>query len=76
MLLQACPAQDRLASLSARICKDGAVVMGRYGPKPHPLLKQELQTRAFIIRTVCRLAVNEEPKQPVVRPAKGFGWQP
>src|SRR5262249_33063160 len=50
LLMQACEAADRVASLSERISADGEVIQGRNGPRTHPALKDELAGRSFICR--------------------------
>jgi hypothetical protein len=67
LLLQACEASDRLAGLRARIEADGEVITTRGGPKAHPALREELAGRAFIVRTLVRLGVTDQPLKPVGR---------
>jgi hypothetical protein len=68
MLAQACEAADRVARLAAKINADGEIVETESGPRPHPLLKDELAGRAFICRTLRQLGLNLEPVRSVGRP--------
>jgi len=68
MLVQACEAADRVARLAEKINADGEVIETENGPKPHPLLKDELAGRAFIVRVLRQLGLNLEPTRLVGRP--------
>ena len=72
LLAQACAAADRVEALAERITADGEVVHTRAGPKAHPALRDELQGRAFICRTLERLGLNLEAVKPLGRPSKGW----
>ena len=61
MLTLACEATDRIQALSARIREDGETVRTPNGIKAHPLLKEELSARSFVVRTIARLGLNFEP---------------
>jgi hypothetical protein len=61
MLAQACAALDRAEKCRVHIDRDGEIVAVRGIPREHPLLKAELASRAFIIRTLARLGLNFEP---------------
>jgi hypothetical protein len=71
LLAQACAATDRVEALAERINADGEVVQTRAGPKAHPALRDELQGRAFIVRTLERLGLNVEAIKPIGRPSHG-----
>jgi hypothetical protein len=76
LLLQACAAADRMQSFADRIDEDGPVIRTKTGMRSHPLLKEELAARGFIVRTLARLGVSEDIK-PVGRPPRGgIGWRP
>ena len=64
LLEQAAQAADRVAALRELIDQQGEVIMVRGQPKAHPALRDELQGRAFIARTLDRL--NLQPLQPNV----------
>jgi hypothetical protein len=74
LLMQACEAADRVASLSERISADGEVIQGRNGLRAHPALRDELANRQFICRTLERLGLNLEAVRSVGRPA-GAAWK-
>jgi hypothetical protein len=73
LLAQTCEAVDRLALVVAQIARDGLMVRGRSGQRPHPLLKAELALRGMIGRNLQRLGVGLEPVQSVGRPGRGIG---
>jgi hypothetical protein len=76
LLLQACQAADRVAGLAARIAEDGEVIVTRGGPRAHPAIREELALRAFIVRTLVRLGVTDQPLKLVGRPPNGgLGWR-
>src|SRR5262249_41494485 len=74
----ACEALDRAEGLRATIVRDGEMIKTRNGTlKPHPLLRAELASRAFYIRTLARLGLDTEPTRPNPgRPGRGIGWIP
>ena len=73
LLAQACAALDRAEECGAAIARDGLTIQGPSGIKAHPLIKEELGSRAFVTRCIARLGLDVEPVQRVGRPpAKGF----
>ena len=56
MLRQACAALDMAFRCRARIDAEGEILTGRT-VREHPLLKIELQNRAFVVRTLARLGL-------------------
>jgi hypothetical protein len=66
LLCQACQAADRVEALAAQISQDGEVVRTRAGARSHPGLKDEVQLRAFIVRTIEKLGLNFEAVRPTV----------
>ncbi len=68
LLVQACAAMDRIAEYSDIIAHDGPVIATKHGPKEHPLLKMELASRSFVVRTLARLGLNMEPLKGIGRP--------
>ena len=68
MLAQACEAADRVGRLAAKIDADGEIVETESGLKAHPLLKDELAGRAFIVRVLRQLGLTSEPIRAVGRP--------
>jgi len=77
LLTSACAALDRAEACRARIDADGEVIRGKTGLREHPLLKHELQSRSFVVRTLQRLGLNVESsiKAPG-RPPEPIGWTP
>jgi hypothetical protein len=73
LLAHACATQDRIEKLRAAIDRDGEVIQGQFGPKPHPALNAELAGRVFIARTFEKLGFNFEPIRPMGRPPKTYG---
>jgi len=78
LLSQACAAKDTAESLAAAIARDGHVIYSRAGvPRTHPAVKDELQCRAFVCRTLERLGISIEAVKPPGRPPSGgLGWSP
>lgn len=74
MLLQACAAADGIVDCAEIIARDGRVIRTKHGPKEHPLLKNELSLRSFVVRTLARLGLDVEPVKSIGRPAEKFGW--
>jgi hypothetical protein len=68
LLAQACAMLDRAEALAAEIGKAGFVVAGGKG---NPLVRDELQARSFVVRTLARLGLDVEPSKPVGRPLRG-----
>ena len=75
LLAQLCKAHDRAESCRAAIERDGELVVTRGGSKEHPLIRAELQNRAFICRTLMRLGISYEPVKPIGRPGRDQHWK-
>ena len=76
LLMQACLAADRMQGFTDQINADGLMIRTKTGMRSHPLLREELAARGFIVRTLQRLGISEDIK-PVGRPPKGgIGWRP
>jgi hypothetical protein len=71
LLALACQALDRAESLRQRIDQDGEMIPSPNGMKAHPLLKEELNNRTFLARTLQRLGLDREPVLPLGRPSRG-----
>ena len=72
LLTQACLCMDRVARLKKLIDADGERLKlpdGTY--RANPLLRDEIQARAFIARTLVQLGLNHEPTQH--RPGRPAG---
>jgi hypothetical protein len=77
LLALACEQLDRAEALKAQINADGEIIQTRNGPKSHPALRHELQARAFVVKTLVKLGLNDEPIQrPGRPPASGKFWTP
>jgi hypothetical protein len=61
MLLRICEAADSLASYDEQISRDGPTIRSKSGIREHPLLKHQLATRSFIVRSLHRLGLDIEP---------------
>ena len=76
-LTQACQACDLAEALHARIEDDGVTLRtAANGVRSHPAIKDELQARALVIRTLARLGITEEPIRPVRGPGQAAGRGP
>jgi hypothetical protein len=81
LLKQACIMTNRADALAEQIDADGGPVLYIHGvSRPHPALKAELDARAFVTRTLCRLGVVGEVKAKKPgpgRPPSGIGvtWE-
>jgi hypothetical protein len=68
LLCLACEAVERAERLRALIDEEGEIVRTKTGPRSHPGLRDELQNRAFVARTLERLGLNVEPVKAMGRP--------
>jgi hypothetical protein len=68
ILCQAAQALDRAEALAEQISRDGELIHTRAGPRSHPSLKDEVQLRSFVTRTLLRLNLNAEPQRAIGRP--------
>jgi hypothetical protein len=68
MLCLACQSLDRAESLREQIDADGEVLRGPKNQiRANPALRDEIQARAFVVRTLAKLGLSFEP----VRSAPG-----
>jgi hypothetical protein len=72
ILMQICAATDRVEALAEQIDREGETITVKGVPRSHPLLRDEIQIRAFICRGLQRLGLNVEAIKPIGRPG-GFG---
>jgi hypothetical protein len=73
MLTQACMALDRAEKCRAIIDHDGELIRVKGGPpREHPLLKAELASRSFCVRTLGRMGLCFEPMRMTVGRPPGF----
>ena len=75
LLMQICLAADRAAELAAQINADGVAIVTRSGIRADPCLREELSTRAFIVRTLGKLGLTDEVIKPMGRPPQPLGWR-
>ena len=61
LLHQICISIDRADECAEAIDRDGPMIRTKNGLRDHPLLKLELQSRAFIVRALHRLGLDIEP---------------
>jgi hypothetical protein len=78
LLTLACEALDRAEGCRVQIDRDGEMIRGKSGPREHPLLKHELASRAFVVKTLRALGLNIEGsiKPGPGRPPTPLGWIP
>jgi hypothetical protein len=69
-------AADRAEALAAVIDQDGERIMTKTGPKDHPCLKHELAARAFVVKTLQKLGITDEPLKTIGHPRRDLGWTP
>jgi hypothetical protein len=76
-LAQICLAADRVQAIADSISRDGEVLQTPRGPKANPLLRDELQGRAFIVRALKVLGLTIEDVKPIGRPGRPLGitWE-
>jgi hypothetical protein len=71
LLAEACAARDRVEAVREAIDRDGVAIKTRTGVRSHPLLRDEIANRSFVVRTLERLGITVETIKPVGRPPKG-----
>jgi hypothetical protein len=67
-LRQACCACDRAEACRQIIDEQGEVLAARGTIRSHPLLRDELQNRAFVVKAIQRLGLDLEPVKAIGRP--------
>ncbi|MET4478830.1 hypothetical protein [Bradyrhizobium sp. F1.13.3] len=76
MLLRICEAADSLATYDQQIGRDGPTIRTAAGLKEHPLLKHQLATRSFIVRSLLRLNLDVvAPRTELGRPSGGGAYR-
>ena len=68
LLYQACAGADRAEDSAAAVARDGSIIQTKSGPRGHPLIREEMNARAFVVRTLQKLGVTLEPLRPMGRP--------
>lgn len=74
LLAQCCEAADRVQELAECIARDGKTIQTKTGLRAHPALRDELSNRAFVVTTLRRLGVTDEPVGRMGRPP-GRHWR-
>ena len=75
LLCQACQGLDRAETLAEAIARDGEVIHSRTGvPRTHPAVRDELQCRAFVVKTIEKLGINFEALKPHGGQSRASGW--
>ena len=72
MLAHACAALDTAEMCAAQVAANGPVIRTKGGAiREHPALRPELANRSFIVRTLARLGLSDEPLKAIGRPPQG-----
>ena len=74
LLAQACEAGDLVQELSECIAREGKTLQTKTGLRAHPALRDMLSNRAFVVTTLRRLGVTDEPVGRIGRPS-GPRWR-
>ena len=76
MLAHACASLDTAELCADQVRADGPVIRLKGGAiREHPALRPELQNRAFVVRTLARLGLGDEPLKAIGRPPQPLGWR-
>ena len=67
-LRQACLACDRAEACRKLIDEDGEMIRTKTGVRSHPLLRDEIQNRSFVVKAIQRLGLDLEPIKSIGRP--------
>jgi Phage terminase, small subunit len=74
LLAQACEAADLVQELADCVAREGKTLQTKTGLRAHPALRDMLSARAFVVTTLRRLGVTDEPVGRVGRPS-GSRWR-
>jgi Phage terminase, small subunit len=74
LLAQACEAADLVQELAECVAREGKTLQTKTGLRAHPALRDMLSARAFVVTTLRRLGVTDEPVGRVGRPS-GSRWR-
>jgi hypothetical protein len=74
LLQQCCEAADMVQTLSECVAREGPTLETRTGLRAHPALRDMLSARAFVVTTLRRLGVTDEPAARMGRPP-GRHWR-
>jgi hypothetical protein len=68
ILFQACAAAERAATCRRIVDQDGGLIRTKAGTRSHPLLRDELNNRTFVVRALGKLGLDLEPVRAMGRP--------
>jgi hypothetical protein len=68
VLAEACAAADMVAMCRERLARDGLTVPTKSGIRDHPLTRTLLMSQSFLTRSLIRIGVVDEQKNPIGRP--------
>jgi hypothetical protein len=74
LLAQCCEAADLVQELADCVAREGKTLQTRTGLRAHPALRDMLSNRAFVVTTLRRLGVTNEPVGRMGRPS-GPHWR-
>jgi phage terminase small subunit len=75
LLTLAAEAWDRCEEARSLLKRDGIVVDGRQGLRPHPAVAIERDSRLAFVRIVRELNLETEPERGPGRPPRPVGWE-
>jgi phage terminase small subunit len=75
-LALACQQLDRAEALRQLVDQEGEVITTRTGKRAHPALKPEQTARSFVVRTLARLGLTDQPLNKPGRPPTVTTWIP
>lgn len=64
---------DRAEDCAAAVARDGSIIATKSGPRAHPLIREEMNAHAFVVRTLQKLGITLEPIKPMGRPPSPVG---
>jgi hypothetical protein len=73
LLAQACEAAELVQELSECVAREGKTLPTRNGVRAHPVLRDMLSARAFVVTTLRRLGIVDERVGRIGRPG-GPHW--
>src|SRR5262245_24614092 len=71
VLRQALDCFDRILQAQAAIARDGIVIDGRFGKRPHPAIEIERAARSGLLQSWRMLRIDIEPPKRIGRPPAG-----
>jgi hypothetical protein len=74
LLAQCCESADLVQELAECVAREGKTLQTKTGLRAHPALRDMLSARAFLVTTLRRLGVTNEPVARMGRPS-GPRWR-